>query len=653
MEEQHRLDTQCALQTLDTGADARFDRITRIAARLFQVPIALVSMVDDERQWFRSHRGLDVAESPRAMSLCTQALREDGPLVVPDTLDDPRFSALPVVLGAPYVRFYAGYPVRSPEGHALGTLCIVDIRPREHADIDLDSLRYLAEMVEEEIRKSVIAARAMTRDEELNAALRHLSSHIHNSPLAVVQWDHAMRTVSWSDRAEELFGWSAERMLGVPLEQAGLVHPDDAPAMLEGMRQLLQRRGLRNVSHGRSIHRDGRMVHCAWHNSILFAEDGAPISILSLIQDVTAQRDAEYALRASEATLRTTFEMAPVGIAHVSLDGAWLSVNPRLCSILGYDASELQRMTFQQVTHPDDLPANLSLLREAMEGRRHAYSMEKRYLRKNGDMVWGAITVSVNRPPDGSPAYLISVIEDIHARKEAELALQRHQEELESRVQQRTRELQHSNAELALEVQQRLHAESVLRASERKLQALARMDALTGLPNRRHFNEKLEAAIRRASRSRQMVGLMFLDVDHFKRINDTLGHGGGDAVLQEFARRLAGAVRATDSVCRLAGDEFTIVLENLAAAAEARLVAVKILEAMRRPFDIDGVLLPVSTSIGIACMDANSRQAQQLTRRADEALYKAKERGRNQAWLADDGQQNEDCLATSMRRANA
>jgi diguanylate cyclase (GGDEF)-like protein/PAS domain S-box-containing protein len=462
-----------------------------------------------------------------------------------------------------------------------------------------------------------------------------------------------MRTVSWSDRAEELFGWSAERMLGVPLGEAGLVHPDDAPAMLEGMRQLLQRRGLRNVSHGRTMHRDGRMVYCAWHNSILFAEDGAPISILSLIQDVTAQRKAEFALRASEATLRTTFEMAPVGIAHISLEGAWLRVNPRLCSILGYDADELQRMTFQQVTHPDDLAANLSLLREAIEGRRHAYSMEKRYLRKNGDMVWGAITVSVNRPPDGSPAYLITVIEDIHARKQAELALQRHQEELESRVQQRTRELQHSNAELALEVQQRLHAECVLRASEHKLQALARMDALTGLPNRRHFDEKLEEAIRRASRTRQRVGLMFLDVDHFKRINDTLGHGGGDMVLQEFARRLSGAVRATDSVCRLAGDEFTIVLENLAATAEARLVAGKILEAMRRPFDVDGVLLQVSTSIGIACMGANGHQAQQLTRRADEALYKAKQLGRNQAWLADDGQEEETCPPAAMRRASA
>jgi diguanylate cyclase (GGDEF)-like protein/PAS domain S-box-containing protein len=464
-----------------------------------------------------------------------------------------------------------------------------------------------------------------------------------------------MRTVSWSDRAEELFGWSAERMLGVPLGQAGLVHPDDAPAMLEGMRQLLQRRGLRNVSHGRSIHRDGRTVHCAWHNSILFAEDGAPISILSLIQDVTAQREAEYALRASEATLRTTFEMAPVGIAHVSLDGTWLRVNPRLCGILGYDADELQRMTFQQVTHPDDLPANLSLLREAIEGRRHAYSMEKRYLRKNGGMVWGAITVSVNRPPDGSPAYLITVIEDIHARKQAELALQRHQEELESRVQQRTRELQHSNAELALEVQHRLHAESVLRASEQKLQALARMDALTGLPNRRHFNEKLEEAIRRARRTGQLVGLMFLDVDHFKRINDTLGHGGGDAVLQEFARRLSGAVRATDSVCRLAGDEFTIILENLTAATEARLVAGKILEVMRRPFDVEGVLLAVSTSIGIACIGPDGGQAQELTKRADEALYKAKELGRNQAWLGDDGQKTEACPApaASMRRASA
>ena len=652
-EGQQRLDTLRALQILDTGADKRFDRITRIGARLFQVPIALVSMFDDERQWFGSRLGLDASESPHTMPFCIHVLRNGAPLVVPDTLEDPRFADSPLVLGAPFVRFYAGHPVHGPDGHVLGTLCIVDIKPREETDIDLESLRHLAEMVEEEIRKSVIAARAMARDEELNAALRHLSSHIHNSPLAVVQWDHAMRIVSWSDRAEELFGWSAEHMLGMPLNQAGLVHPDDAPAMLEGMRQLLQRRGLRNVSYGRSMQADGRMVHCAWHNSILFAEDGAPISILSLIQDVTAQREAEYALRASEATLRTTFEMAPVGIAHVSLDGRWLRVNPRLCGILGYDADELQRMTFQQVTHPDDLPANLALLRDAMEGRRHAYSIEKRYLRRNGEMVWGAITVSVNRPPDGSPAYLITVIEDIHARKEAELALQRHQEELESRVQQRTRELQRSNAELALEVQQRLHAESVLRASERKLQALARMDTLTGLPNRRYFNEKLDEAIRRAHRNGQMVGLMFLDVDHFKRINDTLGHGGGDAVLQEFARRLSGAVRATDSVCRLAGDEFTIILENLATAAEARLVAGKILEAMRRPFDADGVLLAVSTSIGIACMGAGGRQAQLLTRRADEALYKAKELGRTQAWLADSGQEAEICPAAAMRRASA
>jgi diguanylate cyclase (GGDEF)-like protein/PAS domain S-box-containing protein len=652
-EEQQRLDTLRALQILDTSADERFDRITRIGARLFQVPIALVSMLDDERQWFGSRLGLDASESPHTMPFCIHVLRNVAPLVVPDTLEDPRFADSPLVLGAPFVRFYAGHPVHGPDGHVLGTLCIVDIKPREEADIDLESLRHLAEMVEEEIRKSVIAARAMARDEELNAALRHLSSHIHNSPLAVVQWDHAMRIVSWSDRAEELFGWSAEHMLGMPLDQAGLVHPDDAPAMLEGMRQLLQRRGLRNVSYGRSMQRDGRMVHCAWHNSILFAEDGAPISILSLIQDVTAQREAEYALRASEATLRTTFEMAPVGIAHVSLDGRWLRVNPRLCGILGYDADELQRMTFQQVTHPDDLPANLALLRDAMEGRRHAYSIEKRYLRRNGEMVWGAITVSVNRPPDGSPAYLITVIEDIHARKEAELALQRHQEELESRVQRRTRELQHSNAELALEVQQRLHAENVLRASEQKLQALARMDTLTGLPNRRHFNEKLDEAILRAHRNGQMVGLMFLDVDHFKRINDTLGHGGGDAVLQEFARRLSGAVRATDSVCRLAGDEFTIILENLATAAEARLVAGKILDAMRRPFDVDGVLLAVSTSIGIACMGAGVRQAQLLTRRADEALYKAKELGRNQAWLADSGQDAEACPAAAMRRASA
>jgi diguanylate cyclase (GGDEF)-like protein len=147
---------------------------------------------------------------------------------------------------------------------------------------------------------------------------------------------------------------------------------------------------------------------------------------------------------------------------------------------------------------------------------------------------------------------------------------------------------------------------------------------------------------------------MFLDVDHFKRINDTLGHGGGDAVLKEFARRMLGSVRGTDSVCRLAGDEFTIILENLLAPGEAQLVAAKILEAMRRPFDVEGVALAVSTSIGIACMAPGAQLAQQLTRRADVALYKAKELGRNQAYMA--GQDDEEAAAAwqpALRRISA
>lgn len=158
-EEQQRLDTLRALQMLVTSADERFDRITHVAAKLFRVPIALVSMLDDERQRFRSRHDLHTSESPDAMAFCIHALPNAGPLVVPDTLQDPRFADHPVVLGAPHVRFYAGHPVRSPEGHALGALCIVDVKPRDPAGIELDSLRHLAEMVEEEIRKSAIAAR--------------------------------------------------------------------------------------------------------------------------------------------------------------------------------------------------------------------------------------------------------------------------------------------------------------------------------------------------------------------------------------------------------------------------------------------------------------------------------------------------------------
>jgi len=167
------------------------------------------------------------------------------------------------------------------------------------------------------------------------------------------------------------------------------------------------------------------------------------------------------------------------------------------------------------------------------------------------------------------------------------------------------------------------------KAAERQLHELARVDTLTGLPNRRRFLEKLDEAMARSPRAQRPMALMYLDIDHFKSINDTRGHGVGDAVLQEFAQRLRAAVRVTDTVARLAGDEFVIIIEGLNAREEASLVAAKIVAGMSAPMAVEGGDLQVTTSIGVAAVGPDMRSADELLAQADAALYAAKRAGRN------------------------
>jgi diguanylate cyclase (GGDEF)-like protein len=150
-DEESRLDSLHRLTLLDTPPDERFDTVTRTAQRVFGVPIVLVSLVDENRQWFKSKIGLDQEESPRAVSFCGHAILEDGPLVIENALDDTRFSDNPLVTNEPHIRFYAGHPLKLPNGSAVGTLCLIDRSPRQFDEDDLAALADLAAIVEREL----------------------------------------------------------------------------------------------------------------------------------------------------------------------------------------------------------------------------------------------------------------------------------------------------------------------------------------------------------------------------------------------------------------------------------------------------------------------------------------------------------------------
>ena len=211
---------------------------------------------------------------------------------------------------------------------------------------------------------------------------------------------------------------------------------------------------------------------------------------------------------------------------------------------------------------------------------------------------------------------------EIDQRRSAQRQLERHGEELEDQVTSRTRQLIRINRELQQEMEER-------RRVEENLKHLAHHDALTDLPNRLLLQDRLGHAIDRARRDHSQLAVMFLDLDHFKHINDSLGHALGDELLREVAKRLSGRVRKGDTVARLGGDEFIIVMEHIDGPDDADTLAQELMETLRHPFNLRGHRLFVDTSIGICLFPSDGDDCDELLKNADAAMYQAKEDGRN------------------------
>ncbi len=632
-DEPERLQLLQALAVLDTPPEPALDRITRMVASLLDVPIALVSLVDAERQWFKSKVGITENQTPRDVAFCAHTIMQSVPLIVSDATMDARFCDNPLVTAAPNIRFYAGVPIRSSGGLALGTLCAIDMKPRTLSPDQVTLLTDLADMVSREMQ-------------------------------------------------------FRETMM---LTRAQLNHSEDI-------------------------------------------------------------------LDAAEARFRTVFERADVGIAMVAPDGGWISVNDALCDIVGYSHDELTRMTFQDITYPEDLDTDLNLINQLMSGEIDRYQLDKRYVRKDGKLIWIQLNVTKQTNERGELQYFVSIIKDIQARKEAEASLAELRRDLERRVKDRTQELRSANEMLASVLEQQLQADQALRKRETELrmvienandayicmgssglvtawnqqaeitfgwkaedaigrrldeliippamqerhreamqhyvltgqstmighrielpamrrdgtvipveiriQALklqdelifsaflhdistrkhaeelreqeARRDALTGLPNRRAFFEILPQAIARGRRNRAALALLFIDLDGFKAVNDMQGHKAGDALLCEIGQRFMQLLRQTDTVARLAGDEFVILLENLdIRSPAAEQIAGKILASIQQPVVLEQGPVHVSASIGIAVhLPDDQTDTDTLLNRADGAMYAAKRAGKSRVVLA-------------------
>ncbi|HEV7473337.1 MAG TPA: EAL domain-containing protein [Pyrinomonadaceae bacterium] len=329
----------------------------------------------------------------------------------------------------------------------------------------------------------------------------------------------------------------------------------------------------------------GNSSRPAWLNIIIVIAGILPVLYFTYHRPAQA-KDAEQCvttLRDSTEMFRVAFDYSTIGMALVSHTGRWHRINRSLCEILGYSERELLSKDFKDLIHPDDRFASIAKLEQLLRSKVATYQTEMRCTHKLGHTVWVLWIVSQALVENSDSAHLIFQIQNITDRKEAEQRL--------------------------------LHD--------------AFHDTLTGLPNRALMADHLKLTIARAKRRHDLrYAVLFLDVDRFKLVNDTLGHIGGDQLLVGIARRLESCLRPGDTIARVGGDEFTILVEDLANEQEATVVAERIHQELKLPFNLGGRDVFTTVSIGIAPGSKSYDHPEQILRDADTAMYRSKSMGK-------------------------
>lgn len=302
-----------------------------------------------------------------------------------------------------------------------------------------------------------------------------------------------------------------------------------------------------------------------------------------LLNENTERKQAESALRQSEQRFRAIFENAAIGIGLTDVEGRPVEVNSATQKIFGYSSEDRHMSSFADYTHPDDVAADSQLFRKLVAGRLDQYQIEKRFICKNGQLAWGRMTVSAVRGNENEILFAVAMIENINERKQA----------------------------------------------EDKLLHNAFYDVLTELPNRALFLKHLEAAIQQSQRCKNyLFAVLFLDLDRFKNINDSLGHLVGDQLLMVTAKKLAANLRSGNIVARLGGDEFAILLKDIRSVSDATDIANRLQQELSLPLNLDGYEVFTTVSIGIAFSAHSYDNADDILRDADTAMYRAKGLGK-------------------------
>ncbi|GBF05809.1 sensor domain-containing diguanylate cyclase [Deinococcus aerius] len=769
--EQERLAALERYAVLDTLPEAAFDRLTALAARLFGVPISLISLVGSQHTFFKACFGLDLRQTDRSLSFCTHALHSLDVLVVPDLAADARFALHPFVTGAPGLRFYAGAPLVTPDGHTLGTLCILDERPRAgFSDQERAALKDFAALVIDELELRLgrqeadraaqvreTQARTLQDALSLSQLLRGIGDltdldlppgdllpHIVEltgaaldvdwGGLVVVRGDRATSRGAWHSPAGRDLAGQATRELR--REEGGLlwrVAECDVPQFVSdyarepGAHADLVAAGVRSAASvclGREGEATYVMTLLRLHRERPWTTRDRQLvdAVSRAVRQSLSQSAARAALRESQERLRLALEAAPVILWTADAAGTFTLVEGRGLAALGANPAELVGRSVREVFAGD--PAVLANLDRALAGESFTTQVA----------VGGRIFEAHYAPlhdAGGRPVGLVGTGYDVTAAVQAQREAVRAREQAEAllelahlldgqasaqdlagaalaavgralgegtlvlwqRAGDRMRPLAtHGDLPLptwdlpvgqveatgvlqgravfltapglsatfpgsglrgaallpvAVDIPERAWVLGVYRTGpfgewspfersllaaaartlgagverQRHVQGLetaARTDILTGLGNRRAFEIDLGAELSRARRLGAAVAVLSVDLDGLKRLNDTLGHARGDALLREFARALRQCLREEDRVHRLGGDEYAVVLPSV-GPNEAAIILERVRIAVDRTRAAG--FGEVDASAGVACFPADTQDPAELVRLSDLRMY--------------------------------
>jgi diguanylate cyclase (GGDEF)-like protein/PAS domain S-box-containing protein len=425
----------------------------------------------------------------------------------------------------------------------------------------------------------IVLINDVTERRRMEAALfeseRQHRQLFENNPLPIVVCEEgSLRILAVNEAVQHMYGYTKEEFL--LLTFLDVIPNEDRLAALE--RISLPLTAPTRVSGSRHKCKDGSVIYVETVSHPLKFQGKSARIVMS--HNITARRQAEEALRESDHYHRLLFEKSPVGLALCRTDMSFADANPAFAQIIGRSVEDVLKLNYRDIVPNDDDPEEarqFKLLREA----EHFGPFERRLLHAHGHTVPVRMTGRVIER--GGEKLVWSSVEDLTKSK----------------------------------------------AAERRILHLAHHDAVTGLPNRNLLLDRVAHDIAHVHRKNRGLALLFIDLDRFKNINDTLGHEMGDALLQEVARKLAGCLRASDTVARLGGDEFVIVLPDLMANSDAAVIGQKIIESMQKPLQVHGYELHITPSIGIAIYPEDGLDAMTLMKNADVAMYRAKEVGRN------------------------